>query len=249
MNTTLLNLDGWIDAVLGLVYPNICQICEGERALPQEGYVCPRCWEGVRFVSPPYCQLCGLPYPGEITQVFECGNCKDLELSFDFARAAVIANPLLLEIIHRYKYNQALWFEAFLIDLLLRQAVPAIKEESWDWIVPVPLHSHKQRERGFNQAARMAQALSRATGIEVREKVLERAAPTRTQTLLSRKERVANVSDAFAFLPVEELKGERIVLVDDVLTTGSTTSACANILRTNGAGAICVWTVARGLLS
>src|SRR5262249_33924910 len=154
------------------------------------------CWQEVRFVKPPLCERCGLPFEGEITTKFECANCKDLEFSFRTARSAVTANPFMLEIIHRYKYQRALWFEPFLADLLIRAAGPALAEEKPDMIVPVPLHAAKEREREFNQAERLAAHLSRATGIEVKKNILRRVEPTQTQTRLSREERAKNVLGA-----------------------------------------------------
>jgi ComF family protein len=109
------------------------------------------------------------------------------------------------------------------------------------------LHPVKKREREFNQAERLAQHLSLATGIPVDRRLLKRIVPTPTQTLLTRRQRAANVSKAFALCRGRELNGQRIVLFDDVLTTGATTNACAKLLRRNGSGEICVWTVARGL--
>jgi ComF family protein len=172
-----------------------------------------------------------------------------MELHFCHARSAVAARGLVLDIIHRYKYRQALWFEPFLADLLVRQAAPPLRREGWDVIVPVPLHPLKQSEREFNQAERLAGYLGAATHLPVRANVLRRVAPTRTQTRLPRDERSANVRRAFALRPDAAVAGQRIVLVDDVLTTGATTSACARVLMAAKAENVCVWTVARGLLN
>ena len=202
----------------------------------------------VRFIRPPFCKRCGLPYEGEITTAFECANCRDLELHFSSARSAVAAGGMVLVAIHRYKYQRALWFENFLADLLIREAAPVLSREKWDWIVPVPLHPTKQREREFNQAERLARPLSLTTKIPMNTRLLKRVEPTRTQTLLTRQQRATNVRNAFSLREHRRrFSGERIVLLDDVFTTGATTSACARVLRDAGAGEVCVWTVARGL--
>ncbi len=247
----------WIDAMrstweaaVGLVFPPICQVCGEERAGPEEGYVCGRCWSrpgGIRFVQPPYCERCGLPFEGEITTRFECANCRELDLAFSQARAAVVATPFLLEIIHRYKYQRALWFEPFLANLLIRQAATPIREGGWEALVPVPLFPVKRREREFNQAERLGAALAQATGLPLLTTVVRRVVPTRTQTQLNRQERADNMRGAFAPVAGEALKGRRVVLVDDVLTTGATTSACARALLKGGATEVGVWTLARGL--
>jgi ComF family protein len=153
----------------------------------------------------------------------------------------------VLEAIHRFKYSRALWFENFLADLLVREAAPVLRGQKWDFIVPVPLHPLKLREREFNQAALLAAHLARATDIPLNETVLRRVQPTATQTLLTREQRAGNMKNAFAVRPGRRLNGRRFVLVDDVFTTGATTSAGARALRAAGAAEVCVWTVARGL--
>lgn len=237
----------YLEAGLAWFYPRVCQLCEKERALPEEGFVCRKCRRGVRFIKPPFCERCGLPHEGEISGPFECFNCRDLEPHFSSARSAVAAKGVALEVIHRFKYQRALWFEPFLSDLLLRAALPVLQTERWGLVVPVPLHPCKEREREFNQAEYLARPLARALQIPMRTDLVRRIAPTRTQTLLTKKQRADNVRKAFTAVPAASLRGERIILVDDVLTTGATTSACARVLRTLGAGEVCVWTVARGL--
>jgi ComF family protein len=234
------------DAAWNLIFPPVCQICKEERAGVKEGYIGGECWSNVRFVTEPFCQRCGLPYDGSITGPFTCGNCADVKLHFRFARSAVLANPFILQIIHRYKYGRALCFEPFLADLLIRQALPYMRAEKWDCIVPVPLHAAKQREREFNQAERLARRLGRAANIPIRTDLIQRVKPTETQTQLNRAERASNVMDAFAARAGTALKGQKIIMLDDVMTTGATTNACARILRKAGAADVCVWTVARG---
>src|SRR2546427_9415159 len=95
------SLTGWLNAGLSFFYPEICQTCGNERATPAEGFVCATCRAQVRWIQPPFCQRCGLPFEGAITTAFDCGNCRDLEPQFSSARAAVVARPPLLEVIHR----------------------------------------------------------------------------------------------------------------------------------------------------
>ena len=247
MSALVESVKGWLNAGLGLVYPEVCQLCGEARATPAESYVCRRCRAGVRMIQAPLCDRCGLPFQGAICSSFECSNCKDADFHFAYARSAAVARDPLLEVIHRYKYRQALWFEPLLGELLITAAVPDLSGGEWDWIVPVPLHPTKHRERGFNQAERLARRLSAATGLPLRTRVLRRTAPTQTQTLLTRGERRQNVRKAFALRGRPDLENRRIVLVDDVFTTGATTGECARVLRKSGAAEVCVWTVARGI--
>jgi ComF family protein len=236
-----------LNAGLALLYPEVCQICGEARASAVESYLCSSCRGSARLITRPFCERCGLPFEGAITTSFECSNCEAHDWSFSYARAAVIARDTVLEIIHRYKYQHALWFEPFLAQLLIERAREELSRDRWDWIVPVPLHPAKQREREFNQAERLARRLSQHTRIPLNTRLLRRRVPTRTQTLLSREERHENVRHAFVLSAKADMKGARIALVDDVFTTGATTGACAKVLRMGEAKEVCVWTVARGI--
>jgi len=251
MITTQAHFIAWasriINAGLAFFYPEICQICRRERAGPSESFLCARCRRQVRLIERPFCERCGYPYPGQIDTPFECGNCRGLDYQFTSARSAAVAQAVLREVIHRYKYHRAFWFEPFLAELLVLQASTELNAQRWDWLVPVPLHPLKRREREFNQAERLAFRLGRATGLPVSRRLLSRTRPTLTQTRLSREERLKNVSAAFQVARGTQLNGERLVLVDDVFTTGATTNACAAALIKAGAGEVCVWTVARGI--
>ena len=236
------------EAALGFFYPEACQICGEGHATPAEGYVCAACWQNLRFITAPFCERCGLPCEGAVTTKFECANCREVELHFTRARSVIEAKGMALEVIHRYKYSRALWFEPFLAQLLVNAAAPRLREEGWNLIVPVPLHPMKQARREFNQAESLARHLGRAAGIPVATDLVRRVEITRTQTRLSRADRAENVRRAFARVPGAQCPARRVVLVDDVLTTGATTSACAGALLRTGAGEVCVWTLARGLL-
>ncbi len=239
----------WGNAAAHFIFPEVCQVCSERRAGPDEGYLCADCWQNVRFVEEPFCQKCGLPFEGEINQAFECSNCKEISLKFDQARSAVHADEFLREIIHRFKYDRARFFGNFLGGLLLRKAGPELAGGGWDEIVPVPLHSRKLREREFNQAVQISGYLSESTGIPLGRNRLARVVATQTQTRLTRKQRTENVKSAFSLKREGDVEGRSFVLVDDVLTTGATTSACAQVLKKARAGRVCVWTVARATFS
>jgi len=248
MNTALIPpVRRWLNTGLGFLYPECCQLCQKARATAAEGFVCAACREQVKQVERPYCHRCGLPYDGDLTTEFQCSNCRDVELHFSTARAAAVYAGVVREVIHRYKYRRALWFEPFLAGLLVRAAVPALQGQKPACVVPVPLHPVKEREREFNQAARLGARLAEALQVPLNTNLLRRVSFTMTQTTLTRVQRAANMHGAFALQPGARVKGRTIVLVDDVLTTGATTSACARILRAAGAAEVCVWTVARGL--
>src|SRR5262249_21664354 len=130
----------WVNAGLGLIYPETCQLCGDSRATPSESYICSGCRQKTRFVEAPFCRKCKRPVQGNITTSFECGTCQQTAPAFSSARSAVLANDTVLDVIHRYKYNRAMWFEKFLADLLIARAEPELKNEKWGFLVPVPLH-------------------------------------------------------------------------------------------------------------
>jgi competence protein ComFC len=237
----------WLEGALGLFYPPVCQVCRQEAALARDGYVGAECRREVRWIQPPFCDRCGLPFEGAITTEFKCSNCSEQTLHFSTARAVVVASGVVRDVLHGYKYRRAVWFEPFLGRLLVQGAGAAVAAAGYDLLVPVPLHPVKRREREFNQAERLARRLSRAMKIPVRTDLVHRQHPTLSQTRLTRMERADNVGRAFVACRNRALSGERVVLVDDVLTTGATASACAGVLLGMGAGEVAVWTVARGI--
>lgn len=238
-------LKSWLDAGLAFFYPEVCQICESERAGPAQGYLGAKCREQIVWLQRPFCERCGRPFEGNLTQAFECAECRENKRYFVSARSAVAASGVVLEVIHRYKYQRALWFEPFLAELMIQQAEPVLKAGSWDAIVPVPLHPLKEREREFNQAERLAAHLGKRLGIPIQKHLLKRIKPTPTQTFLNKAARQANMQGAFRMN--SPLNCQSVILIDDVFTTGATTNACARVLAEAGAGPICVWTVARGI--
>ncbi len=246
-NRWIESLSSWAEAGLGLLYPEVCQLCGEGRAGAADGYVCEACQQRVMFIKPPFCRVCGSPRAGAITHDFQCASCRDLDLQFAWARSSVLLSGPVEEAIHRYKYNRQMWFEGFLARLLVREAMPVLRTARWDVIVPVPLHPLKRREREFNQAERLARRLGKASGLPVAGRLLQRIKATQTQTRLSRTERVENVHGAFALRRPISLRGQHCLVVDDVFTTGSTTSECARVLRQAGAVEVSVWTVARGV--
>ncbi len=235
-----------MNRVLGVVYPEVCDLCGKEPARPEDSYVCRECRKDVRPVEYPVCDRCGRPFEGEVTHAFECSNCRDVKLWFDKARSAVEAKGKVLQAIHRYKYNRALWLEPFLADLLVGAVKQGLPAGCCDQIVPVPLFSTKQRERGFNQAERLARRLSKGLGVPLNSRAIKRVLPTPSQTHLGRLQRQENMNGAFA-IGAGGVTDAKVLLVDDVFTTGATTNACACMLRKAGASAVYVWTLARGI--
>ena len=239
-------------ALLDLVYPRLCCVC---RVPVDEGEFCAACAGALPLVEAPYCMVCGEVYDGAFTGEFRCTNCSGRRLEFEFAIAACHAKEGARELIHQFKYERRLQLRAALATLMLRtlEEPRLARENLAEWLlVPVPLHASREQEREFNQSWELCVRLSQLTGIPA-AKALVRTRVTDAQAGLEREARLKNLRGAFDLLPPRPwrpkigLQGRRILLVDDVFTTGATTSECARILRREGgAEKVVVITVTRG---
>ncbi|MBR90833.1 MAG: hypothetical protein CMO66_06140 [Verrucomicrobiales bacterium] len=234
---------------LGMFYPNICQACQRHPAYHHEGYVCTACRSHIRHIQTPFCDKCGLPFPGDLDTEFICSNCIDQAWAFDSARSVAYSGGILRDIIHRFKYMGANWFECFLTGAFMAKAGKELHPGQWDGVISTPLHPVKLRERGYNQANCLAKSLANHLNTPLITNTLKRTKATKPQATLSRSERLQNVKDAFKVSDKQSIEGLKLVLVDDVMTTGATVSACADSLKRSGANTVAVWTLARGGLS
>ena len=226
-----------------LLFPAHCAGCG--RAVGEQEDFCPGCEASIEFVHPPRCESCSQPFSGE-TSTFTCPNCQGESFAFDCAVAVVLSRGPVRDIVHRLKYAHEIWLARVLGGLLVR----GLRDErlagiEFDGIVPVPLHPRRLREREFNQAALLAGELSRASEIPLCH-ALARNRYTTTQTRLDRKGRRQNLRDAFILSKNVDVNDNNLLLVDDVLTTGSTLDACAAVLLQAGARSVRALTVARG---
>ncbi|MCX7872699.1 MAG: ComF family protein [Verrucomicrobiae bacterium] len=236
----------FVDIFLSLVYPDICQICGKRRATKSESYICRECCKDVKRIVSPVCKVCGRHFEGNITVEFTCEKCQNEKTYYNIARSAVKYNGTILKALCAYKYNRAMWFEPFLASMLIEKAKEEIDAENWDCIVPVPLHFARKNERGFNQAERLSLRLSQALNIPMNVSILKRVKYTETQTALERRKRGENVKNAFTLKKKSlNINNLRVILVDDVMTTGATVNECAKTLRKGGASAVFVLTLAR----
>jgi competence protein ComFC len=194
---------------------------------------------------PPFCAKCSEPFPGAITQTFSCANCEHRLLHFDCAVAAYRSRGLVRKLVHEFKYAKQRHLRYPVAGWLLETLGDSrLRGRHFDLIVPVPLHPARERERGFNQAALLAELLAESVAAPVRP-VLERVRSTTTQTAHDRAERMENLRDAFRLRKNRDVRDLRVLLIDDVLTTGSTLSECARVLKEAGAISVHAATAAR----
>ncbi|MBB5034071.1 double zinc ribbon domain-containing protein [Prosthecobacter vanneervenii] len=242
---------GW-EAVVDLVFPRLCCVCQGPVG---EGWFCEGCEDALPWVEEPYCGVCGEVYEGAVEGEFRCMNCSGRRLEFDFAVAACRAEGAVREMVHRFKYERRLHLRGALACLLMRtlEERRLAGEDLGEWLlVPVPLHASREADREYNQSWELCVRLSEMTGIRA-VRALVRTRETVQQAGLDREERLRNLRGAFELRRGRGgcgdggLRGRRVLLVDDVFTTGATASECARVLRREGeAEKVVVITVTRG---
>jgi ComF family protein len=228
-----------VDAVL----PPRCLGC-GE-VVEDPGTLCGQCWSGLTFLSPPCCACCGFPFPYAAPEGTLCAACTRLHPAFDRARAVFryddASRGLVLGFKHADETHGAPAFGRW----LSRAGTDLVADA--DLIAPVPLHRWRLLSRRYNQSALLARAVAQAGSGRLAVDLLVRRRHTPQQGRLSALARRRNVRGAFALRPrwAEAVADRRILLVDDVLTTGATVEECARVLRRHGAAGVDVLTLAR----
>lgn len=201
----------------------------------------------MRPISHPLCQVCGIPFVGAGTDHL-CGDCLKKPPSFDAARAGFVYDGHCRELIHTFKYQNKTHLRRPLALLALERLTEFIAARRPDVVVPVPLHRKRLRSRGFNQAVLLGELLACEWQLPLERRALQRVRWTEPQISLSADERRENVKGAFAVADSVAVAGKRVLIVDDVLTTGSTVGECSRMLKRAGAVDVAVVTVARAVL-
>ena len=209
-------------------------------------YVCQPCWETISVLPEPKCPRCHLPFSSASTLTHSprhlCGRCRQRPPAYTKACTPYAYRGVLKDAISQFKYHGK---------VRLAQPLAQLMASAWDLprdidgIMAVPLHPTRLREREYNQSLLLAERLSHRLGVPVMWNVLIRTQHTVPQTTLKRSARLKNLRKAFAVIRPEVIAGKRILLVDDVFTTGTTINECAKTLRKAGAEAVYVETLAR----
>lgn len=235
-----------VTALLQLIFPSECAVCR--IPLRREGipFICAACWAGLTPLSGPCCPRCGQPFSSPValahSPTHTCGACRRRPPAFTRAWSLFAYRTPLKEALTLLKYQGKVTLAPPLSRLLI-QHLPLLPPV--DMIMPVPLHAQRIREREFNQSALLAKPLSHHLGVPLILGQLIRNRPTVPQTSLAKKERLRNLRRAFAAPQPEKIRGKTILLVDDVMTTGTTLHECARTLLRAGSGQVYGLTLAR----
>lgn len=232
-----------VRALVSLFYPAHCAVCNVP--IETEEYLCRDCAAKAPRIKPPFCEKCSEPFDGAITGAFACANCAHRTLHFEYAVSAYRGRGVVRKLVHDLKYGGQQYLRHPLT-AWLSEALddPRLRGRPFDGIVPVPLHPARERARGFNQAQLLADSLGERCHLPV-WRALERTRYTTTQTAFDRAERMQNLHGAFRLRKNIVVRDLRLLLIDDVLTTGSTLSECARVLKKAGALSVHAATAAR----
>jgi ComF family protein len=227
---------------LDLLLPPQCLGC-GVEITAADG-LCPECWNGLRLLAPPWCRCCGFPLPHASTEAPLCARCAAHALAFDHGRSALQYDSNSSRLILGFKRGGRLDGVGLFARWMVQPGEELLADT--DLILPVPLHRWRLLRRGFNQSAVLAQRIASQTGRVWATAILQRHRATASQQGLTAAERERNItSGAFRVSCPERVAGARVVLVDDVMTTGNTLAACVAVLRRAGAERVDVLTLAR----
>jgi competence protein ComFC len=231
-----------VESIVNIIYPNLCctckaQLSEGERLL------CKKCSEEIKIIPTPHCIKCGrhLPVKGI------CGECRSGRHLLESVYCACIFDGVMKECIHNFKYKNRLTLMQIFKDIVFEFAIDNPFMENVDIVVPVPLHPARLRQRAYNQSVIIASEIAHTFSLPLEDRILKKIKNTRPQSALDKNKRQQNIKGSFALKKPSFVKGKRILLVDDVFTTGATANECASVLLKAGAKSVSCFTLARGL--
>jgi len=233
--------------LIDLVFPPLCYACR--TILPAAGALklCAACLATVQPICEPFCNCCGRPFATFGGENHLCGRCILSPPQFVAARAALRYENTTRELIHRFKYGYKVMLRRPLALLAAPRLDDFVAGFGADLILPVPLHVKRLRQRGFNQALLLAEIFSQRWHIPLSRNNLRRIRWTEPQVSLSAAERAENVKGAFSLARPGDFKGRRVLLIDDVYTTGSTVKECSRVLQKEGGAVTAVLTLATGV--
>lgn len=226
------------DGILDLLFPPLCLVC----GKSSQSYLCLECIKKINFIKPPFCRTCGIPLSEAENQ---CNECCNREYFFDFARSVGIFDGILREAVHALKFDCNVMLAEPLGKLMAQHYAETHLIGMVDIVVPVPIHRLRMNERGFNQSVELSRIFCDYTSLRLEPNALVKSKETCDQVGLPEEERFANIEGAFSVAEPDAIAGSRVLLIDDVFTTGATLNEAARALRGAGASAVYAYTLAR----
>jgi len=230
-----------------LLYPRRCVVCGDDLEPGRRGPLCAEHGRRVVLVEDPFCERCGRKMFTAAASELLCAECRQSKPHFDRAFSATVYNDVMKPLVHVYKYGMRQYLARALAGWMIDFMHRHIDAASLDAIVSVPLHWRRFRYRGFNQAIALARPIRREFGLPIITHALRRTRNTVPQVHLGPRERLKNIKGAFGVRRAERIDGKRLLLVDDVYTTGATINECARVLKRAGAASVTAFTLTRPL--
>lgn len=236
------SLTSGLSQLADLMMPPVCLGCHAH--LGGLDALCPKCWSGITFIRPPLCDRLGLPMPYDTGGVMVSAAASAAPPDYARARAVAHYDGLMRDLVHNLKFNDRHDLRRLLSRWMIESGAEILRDAHV--VVPVPLSRWRLFQRGYNQAALLAQDVASASNAAYAPLALVRARPTKRQVGLTRLERLKNVSGAFAVPEAQKptIVGRNVLLIDDVITTGATVGACAKALKRAGAARVDVLALA-----
>lgn len=237
---------GLLKGLKDLIYPNCCLACKKRIETTQgQGSICLGCWEKVEKNLPPFCARCGRHLDAIAIEKNTCSHCAGEKFYFDRAFSPCIYTGVIKELIHEFKYNGKDYLGkplGSMMNTFIRDY--SLPIEHLDFIIPIPLHKSRQREREFNQAQLLSKQVANEFNKSMLCDILIRNKPAKTQTELTKSERRQNVEMGFLVTKPDLIKDANLLLIDDILTTGATSNEAAKSLKSAGAKIVLLMTLA-----
>lgn len=234
----------FLNRIIAIIFPDQCLACS--KIVSFEGLFCSPCWQKLQFITDPKCVICCHPfeYASNSSQLI-CSKCIMKKPAFDKVISLFRYNNIIGKIIGDFKYRDATFLAKKLVKILYSRLQKDL--EDIDLIIAVPLHKKRLQKRKFNQAIFLAKEISKYSKKELSYDFLLRVKHTKTQVELRQKQREINLKNAFEINKkyLDLVKGKNILLIDDVMTTGTTLESCAKILKKAGAKNVTCLTIAK----
>lgn len=231
----------YIKALTNLLFPLTCLSCATKI---EQGYLCSSCYNKIELLNPPLCLYCSTPLIAKKI----CWPCQNGKFPYDQLISIAEYKPPLNKLIQLFKYKHYDYLAKYLAQIMIDQLLSlGCDLSNYNLIIPVPLSRQKLKEREFNQTYLLAETLANYFNILIKDDIIYANKDTASQVNLTKKERKRNIENKF-FINDVDLKGQRVILLDDIFTTGATIKACAKLLKQAKAETILVLTLAKTML-
>ena len=232
------------ETAIVFLYPAKCRVCETFLEVASIPYICANCWHNIQFLEPPWCDICGTPNVNR-----RCDECAISPPRYGKLRSIALYQTTLQQAIHLFKFEKKKVLAQHLIQLINAHIPTDCVIAEYDFILPVPIHKKRLQERGFNQAMLLATGIAQVEGVPILTDTLVRHRHTVAQSSLGMEARRHNIINAFEIRKPDVIRNKRILIIDDVFTTGATIREAVNELWKADPAELDILTLARTLES